>query len=631
MRKVFLFLALLGFTCSLIVTFLINERLVKNRITNCEKTVFQFMETSNKMLAILDDMSTAQNEFVKKSPITLSSIQEFLSQSLTMSAASLYDRDGKLVASYEWHADGPITENIKPHIDAIPFIQEKSYGWVNCIFETTRSDATFLFLSPIYDSFSKTPISYIACEYHVYPIIQLINDLFITQYTYAYIVGKDNKTILNPYYKPGTQATPFSPSIFLGPPDKLSMEIANSDDWLIVMQFDRPEMLGISKDTLRVPLFLLFCWGISLLFLLGYFWKANKGSLRSLWGLSLTFSGLICTAIGFLLYYFIVLTPSPLSPVTFFQVLDEIGSADKNKPIEIPTSFMISSLSFPDSTSFTVDGYITQVYPHNSTIQRGFTLPQQSGGGDSTITELSRSVSGNEEKITYHFNLLLRQPFSQKSFPFDIRTLKIILWPLEESREILFIPDINVYESLFPSDRAGLSDNIKLVGWEIASSLFLYTEKTSYFQWTIDSFVGKKALTFSISAQRNLVDVFISTFFPLFICEILTFILIMIPLTKLKDPTLASFANLLAIIFVVIINQMDFHKTLGVNAFAYIEYLYFFFYAQVAFLSANIVLLTTYEWHIPIVRYRDNLISQLIYWPSFLGTLLIILYTSFFT
>lgn len=632
MRKIFLFLGLLGILLSSLASFTINKQLVNNRVRNCENAVLKYTELSSKMFAILDEMSTDQIAFTKKNPITLSSLQEFLHKSLTTSAASLYDKNGALIGSYKWHNDGSVTETKAPLMNAQSFIADKAYGWVNCIFEKSRTDVTFLFLSPVYDSFSKDPISFVACEYHIYPIIQLIKELFISPFTYAYIVDKNHKTVLNPYYQPGftVTPTPLPPAFLFGLPDTISNPIPNSDGWHIIMQFDRANMLGVTKEVLHTPILLLFSWGGSILFLLAYFWRVDKGSRLSLWGLSIGFSALICTAIGYFFYCFSVFINPLESTITFFEILDDVNRTKSDKPIQIPTSFMISSISFPDSTSFSIDGYMTQIYPIDSPVQRGFTFPKEGGGDNSEIVEISRIVSGNEEKITYQFNLLMRQAFSEKIFPFDVRNLKLNVWPIDEDHDIIFIPDINMYNSLFPSNMPSLSRHIALVGWEVTDSFYIYTNPSSYFRWTSDYIIDTKSLTFCIRAKRNLVDVYISTFFPLFICEILTFILIIIPLRKLESPTLDSFANLLAIVFVVIISQIDFHKTLGADSFAYIEYIYFFFYAQIALLSANLVVLTTSKSHFRIVHYRENLIPQLAYWPLFLTTFLAILYTSFF-
>jgi len=295
-------------------------------------------------------------------------------------------------------------------------------------------------------------------------------------------------------------------------------------------------------------------------------------------------------------------------------------SLDKKEepPVFVPTGVFIESIDFSTAGTVNLKGIIWQKYYKtvHDDVSRHVSI---ANANEQNLTKFFEKSFGDYTLIEWVFNVSLTSNFDYKKYPFNNQNLWLLLKHQDFDKNIVLVPDLDSYNLNSARYRPGLDKNIRIRNWEIQNSYFSYTFDTYDTNFGIKDFIGQSnfpEIYFNIILKPNILNVFISNFLPIIIA---LFLLYGIFKTATGHYVIRPYATLfLALIFL----QISLRNNLGANEIVYIEYYYFLIYFIMVGVSLNVVLVENSK--LEIVKYKNNLIPKLLFWP-FTGLAILIL------
>lgn len=296
----------------------------------------------------------------------------------------------------------------------------------------------------------------------------------------------------------------------------------------------------------------------------------------------------------------------------------------------IPTGIFINNVSFIASNAIQINAFIWQrlTTKLHENASAGFILPQAT---DVKKNEISRVTSNNTETILWEVHATLNQQLGFDKYPFDAKNLTIQIWPIYSTKNNVLVPDLDSYQLINPRSLPGIDDDTFIPGWNIFGSKFSY-KKTNYTSnfgaYSVGPFgiynsVDKSEvpeLYFEVQVTRNLVDTLVSDLLPIAVIAVLLFMILLTRTTERKFSVIGYCAS---VFFATVFAQIRFRSKIPQAQIVYFESFYFLMYAMIL-----VVLITTVlyqlEYKIPVLQYRENIISKLLYWPLLFSALSII-------
>ncbi len=300
--------------------------------------------------------------------------------------------------------------------------------------------------------------------------------------------------------------------------------------------------------------------------------------------------------------------------------------------LRIPTGVFIESIDFPDSSEVFITAYIWQRYKTgiHDDLSRGFILPDSVDANDLEVQEVYNKTQGYTELIGWYVEATLRQKFDYSRYPFDPKDIEIQIWHPDLNRQVVLVPDFTAYELMNPRLQPGVNQDIALYGWILESSFFEYKfrEYNTNLGFTEGFFKGDLPdLYFTVAVKRQFIDPLISRLVALICVVSLLFAMLLVLNSDRGMEVLGIAAGL---IFIVIVDQIAIREEVAAGGLIYFDYFYFVIYFYI-FLISVIALMLLNDTPTPkFLKYKENLITELLYWPSLLGTLLIVTLFVFF-
>ncbi len=295
----------------------------------------------------------------------------------------------------------------------------------------------------------------------------------------------------------------------------------------------------------------------------------------------------------------------------------------------IPTGIFINNLQFVSANEIQISAYVWQRFTEglHDEIPRGPMFPQ---AFEVKINEVSRIKYGDTETILWEVYGKLSQFLQFDQYPFDTKALRIQLWHRYSKENIVLVPDLNAYQLINPRSLPGIDDDVYLPGWNLVSTHFGY-KMVNYASnlgnyetgpFGVYSAIDKSEvpeLFFDILVTRRLLDTVVSDFLPI---SVIAFLLFVILLTSVQQGyALLGYAA--SVFFATVIAHVRFRAKIPQAQLVYFESFYFMMY--VAILAILLVtLLYQLGFRIPFIRYRENLLSKLLYWPLLFAALVAI-------
>ncbi len=304
-------------------------------------------------------------------------------------------------------------------------------------------------------------------------------------------------------------------------------------------------------------------------------------------------------------------------------------------PDFVPTGVFIQSIEFVTANNVMVSGYLWQRLAAGSPVKPGLILPE----AESTdLTEAFRYTEDGQTVVGWRLRATLRQNFSYARFPFDHEAVWLRLWPSDRTRSIVLVPDFSAYDVTNPSALPGLEQTIVISGWKPLSTFFEYRRHSYNTQISLlrnGSGVDRAELYYTVEIRRNFLDPFVSHITPILLVLLLIFAMQMTVTRDAERKDLLGFnaatiiTTCAALFFAVLISHIEVRGTLSATQIFYGEYFYLITYAVILFACINAILFT-YDKHIPIIQYHNNILPKVLYWPSVMGSMYAVTFAMFF-
>ncbi len=305
--------------------------------------------------------------------------------------------------------------------------------------------------------------------------------------------------------------------------------------------------------------------------------------------------------------------------------------AGKPEPLYIPTGVYIESIEFQSAINVKLTGFIWQRWPASAPegIEPGAFFPESQEG---SLEQVYEAVEGTQRVVGWSFQTIVRQTFNYATYPFDMQSVWLRLWPKQMSGPVVLVPDFQSFESMNPQFTPGISKTMILPGWRIGSSYFSFSPFEANTDFGLSKRRGSGAppeLRYNVVIQREFLDAFISCILPIFVVIILMFAILFI---HTKDEGIAGRVGFnssvtvqvaAALFFVVLFAQIDLRGRLEIEKIMYMDFYYFLTYLVFLFVSIDSI---AYGWtnRVEWLQMRENILPKLFYWPSVMLTLFVV-------
>jgi hypothetical protein len=294
-------------------------------------------------------------------------------------------------------------------------------------------------------------------------------------------------------------------------------------------------------------------------------------------------------------------------------------------PVYVPTGIFLESAHFSAPNDLSVTGYLWQKYTRGAHdgLTRGFTIAEAT---DLVVAENYRTTEQGTEVVRWYFNCIVRQDLDRSRYPLEQEKLSLRILHKDLDHNVVLVPDLAAYTFHNPSLRPGLASGLVFPGWHVTHSFFELRRQGYETNFGIDRSLGKElfpSLHFNIVIKRDFVDAFISNLTALVIVAILLFTLLLLSVgnEKLVSYMQAGSGRVLNIcagmFFVIAFSHIEIRRRIAAEEVFYLEYFYLLIYVAILAISINSVLFAMGA-PLRIVRYRDNLIPKLLFWPALL-------------
>jgi hypothetical protein len=404
--------------------------------------------------------------------------------------------------------------------------------------------------------------------------------------------------------------------------------------WSLGTVFMQNEM-SLEPQILRRSLIRIACCSMAFLALLSTLgFRVYKGTDRGLWDMAIATAVIFVGGISFI--WWMTLHYPDRNGEVGVHIYDDgslqkflnmnVKSPEDVQPVEqVKTGIFVRTMRFGTANDVSITGQIWQRY---STALKdyvpGFMLPNAESVD---IKEAYRFDEGEQQVVGWDFKATLREQFEGSiKYPFDRAMVRVRIAPKGFYKNLVLTPDLESYQLLVPTSLPGTDKSLVLPGWNLASTYFIYSPSETGTNFGVPMTLEQAKeyeMGFTMVAQRQFLDPFISSVLPIIVVASLLFGLLIIGSKQSHKVSATGFKATdivragVALLFPVLLAQVNLRTKIGSSNIIYIEYFYFVLYTAILGVAAN-ALLFTLKGH-GIWQYRDNLIPKLAFWPYLLG------------
>lgn len=298
-------------------------------------------------------------------------------------------------------------------------------------------------------------------------------------------------------------------------------------------------------------------------------------------------------------------------------------------PIPVPTGVLIQSIEFLNATDVQVTGYAWQVVAPDAPadVEPGFIVPDAIEGGYGA-TEATRFAGDGVEFVVWRLDVTLRHPFSYRRYPFDRQDVALRLWHADTSGRLLLVPDTRGEQVLTRLSLTGLAPDAVFVGWEPVSTLWSYAPAASQVGARTPLAAAQSSeIFFTIGLKRDFASPFFNFVSYFAVLALLLFAVLCLTTEDAEKKgrwgisTFGVVGTCSGLLFASILKHNELRAIIGPQQLAYLELLPALINLAIVLVALNALLLAS-PLAVRFVRYRDNLLPNLLFWPALLGLLL---------
>lgn len=315
------------------------------------------------------------------------------------------------------------------------------------------------------------------------------------------------------------------------------------------------------------------------------------------------------------------------------------GAALTETQISIPTGLYLQHIQFKDINAVKFIGTFWQRYKKtiHDNVKRGIIFPMAE---DVKQTEAYKFDEGDWEVIGWNVQGTVNQKFNYQAYPFDSKLMRIQMWPYDFDKGVILAPDLDAYKVIAPSSLPGIDPAVRLEQWYLGRSFFSYQRQkylTNFGNYlagpfgTIDQ--SKKSVTpelyFNVTMRRYIFNILILDLFPIIVVMTLLFLTLMLVGLGKFDKIYYALGTTASLFFTIILAHIRFKSSIPVQQIVFFEYLYLILYFLIIAVTAIAVFYILGS-EARILRYRDLLIPELLYWPLVTGLMLVLSIINFY-
>lgn len=423
-----------------------------------------------------------------------------------------------------------------------------------------------------------------------------------------------------------------------GEPAWIFFEPIPSTNWTLGLVLNKAELQLPAQELLRDQAFIVLAYGVAAIFAIGLLARVDTFTTHSWWILSIGASLVLVVVIVIVLILARnssiregVTVAGETSVERYVETYQAAREAS-DQAVELPTGIEVHSLDFSSPTIVTVNGYIWQHIPDDAPedLLPGVQFPQITGV-EWVWQEIDRVHSGDETLIVWEFGVDLKQAFIPTSFPFDQYAFAIHLEPADIRYPVLLVPDSRSYRMQNPLFLPGIAPGVFISNWSVQSSYFSYQLQDNGQGLSIAEFAGLTNLPdlyFTINLQRGFVGPMLAYLLPGLVAAGMMFAFITgDPKVGDQEEIIATLSFSAALFFVITVAHTALRDSVAAVGITYLEYLYLVLYVVIILATTNAFLLVRLD--ISLLRFRNNLIFKLLYWPLFACVMLVATFTTF--
>lgn len=563
-------------------------------------------------------------------------------------------------------------------------------GWLEPEYDKTRGKMLVTYAAPVRDPTDPgEPVAVVFATYSVSSFEWLLDDMDLGSNGYGFLLSPDQRFIVhyNQDYldhrwslgdfldRLGDTAVADAVFAALTDPGR-TVRLRDPDSGQDARVFFLPVSeaawtLGIvlNDSDLRLPssieriellrIVLLLCLSIVLLTIPVS--GIRRGSTRGFWILSNVFTACCIVSYVTALNLIIVRPTEDLEEsliITNQNVLNGFITDQRHRtldqreevPLFVPTGMYIHSIGFDNPIGgLVVNGYLWQRYTlgiHDH-IERGFVIP---GSFFFEMEEPVTTRNGNTDLVRWGFKAILSQDFDFSRYPFGRENIQIHLRHKQFTKNVILTPDLASYKIVNPAARPGLEAELPMQGWNIERSFFAYRFEDYSTSFGATGYAGLTdfpELFFTIEVSKQIVGAIISHALPLIVVITLLFaLLLMASFVKPgKLEVIEAIAACSGFFLVIVFSHIGMRESFAIKDTIYLEYFYYATYVLILFTVANYVIVATAQTNqkrasgagdteasllVRLIRYRDNLIAKVLYWPISQFALLVLTLLAFY-
>jgi hypothetical protein len=192
---------------------------------------------------------------------------------------------------------------------------------------------------------------------------------------------------------------------------------------------------------------------------------------------------------------------------------------------------------------------------------------------------------------------------------------------------VILVPDLDSYTLINPRLLPGLDEEVQINNWEIESSVFSF--RTPVYNTDLGIIARAERtpspeLYFTINSQRNFLGPFIAYLLPGVVAAGMLFAFLLSDRRPGDREEIVSALNYAAaLFFVIVVTHAALRERIAAVELTYMEYLYVLLYVAIVAVAVNTFLVVNRP-DLRLLQYRNNLIPKLLYWPAFIGVLLLV-------
>lgn len=307
------------------------------------------------------------------------------------------------------------------------------------------------------------------------------------------------------------------------------------------------------------------------------------------------------------------------------EYLEEQQPKGSQADLRVPTGVFLQDVEFIDVNSIAVNGYIWQHFPESTpSAQQGVVLPE---AGDSYAPKEVYRVKSPNGRVTvgWYFSGVLHQTIDYQHYPLDSQNVILRLWSSDIQGGVQLVPDFAAYPPWRYGKMYGLERGFQPTGWSPQFTAFTLQGHHYDSSFGVNSAISVDAveLYFNIGLVRKWQGPMFASLTRASFIALLVYLGLFVysreeSIRKIFGfNTLAVIAFTVSMLLALILDQQQTRTLTGGVSVAYLEFFSITLYVVIISVALNAVLVTSRE--IEILKWRENLLLKLIYWPLLLG------------